>query len=64
VIGRLSDLFVAGGASSGRALRDGMLTSLVSLVFAAIFLLLAGWHVGRDERTRLDRARAAGEPGL
>jgi MFS family permease len=63
-IGRLSDYFVAHGATSGDALRDGMLASLSSFLIAAIFLALAGRHVGREERTRLDRARAAGEPGL
>jgi MFS family permease len=63
-IGRLSDFFVARGAASGDALRYGMLASLSSFVLAAIFLALAGRHVGREERTRLDRARAAGEPGL
>jgi MFS family permease len=63
-IGRLSDFFVAQGAASGDALRYGMLASLSSFVLAAIFLTLAGRHVGREERSRLDRARAAGEPGL
>jgi MFS family permease len=63
-IGRISDFFVARGHASGDALRYGLLASLSSFVLAAIFLTLAGRHVEREERTRLDRARTAGEPGL
>jgi hypothetical protein len=63
-IGRLSDYFVSRGAGSGDGIRYGMLASLASFVPAAVFLALAGRHVGREESTRLDRARAAGEPGL
>jgi MFS family permease len=63
-VGKISDGFVAAGASSADALRSGMTISLLSFVFAGIFLLLAGRYVGREEATRVERARAAGEPGL
>lgn len=63
-IGRVSDAFVAAGYSSADALRSGLMVSLASFVLAAVFLTLAGRHVGREEANRFDRARAAGEEGL
>lgn len=63
-IGKISDAFVAAGLDSAEALRNGMMIALVSFAIGAVFLLLAGRHVGREEVTRIERARAAGEPGL
>jgi hypothetical protein len=63
-IGKISDAAVAAGSDSAEALRFGMMSALLSFVFAAVFLVLAGRHVGHEEATRVERARAAGEPGL
>jgi MFS family permease len=60
-IGQLSDHFVATGMTSADALRQSMLWGLCVLFLAAIVLALAFRHLPADERSRLDRARAAGE---
>jgi hypothetical protein len=54
VIGRISDLF--------GDLRFAMLTGLVANFVAAAFFLAASRRIERDELSREDRARAAGEP--
>jgi hypothetical protein len=56
VIGRLS---VATGS-----LRSALLYGLLADVVAAALLLQGARHVARDEASRLERARRAGEPGL
>ena len=61
-IGQLSDRFAGAGMSSPEALRLAMLWGLSSLVLALALLLLALKYLGADESSRLDRARAAGEP--
>jgi len=61
-IGRLSDAFAASGMEAGEALRYGMLSALAILLLVTAALLSATRHVGRDEATRLERARALGEP--
>jgi MFS family permease len=63
-IGRVSDALVAGGASPEDALRSAMLSALGIFALVTAALLAAARHVAEDERTRVDRARAAGEPGL
>jgi MFS family permease len=63
-IGKISDVFVSSGVDSADALRNGMMIALLSLLIGAIFLFFAGRHVGHEEATRMERARAAGEPGL
>lgn len=45
-------------------LRSAMLISLVAFVPAVLLLLAAMRHLEREERTRLERARAAGEADL
>lgn len=60
-IGQLSDRFATSGMTSAEALRHAMLWGLGVLVIAAIVLALALRHLPADERSRLDRARAAGE---
>jgi MFS family permease len=61
-IGQLSDAFAASGMSPADALRQAMLWGLTPLGAAVIFLMLALRYLGSDETSRLDRARAAGEP--
>jgi len=63
-IGKISDAFVSTGVASADALRYGMMSALLPLLIGAIFLFIAGRHVGHEEATRIERARAAGEPGL
>jgi MFS family permease len=62
-VGRLSDSFAQGGADPGEALRDAMGIGLGMLVVSAVALLLAGRFLPAEEKNRLERARAAGEPG-
>jgi hypothetical protein len=55
--------YVIGQLSDGLGdLAAAMRWSLLANVVAFLFLLLALRHLARDEATRLDRARAAGEP--
>jgi MFS family permease len=60
-MGQVSDRLVAVGTASGDALRYGMLAGLAPLLIAVVCLLLALGTIEEDERTRLERARAAGE---
>jgi len=61
-IGQLSDGFVASGLNSAESLRQAISSSLLIFVLTLIFLTLAWRHLPRDEASRLDRARALGEP--
>lgn len=61
MIGQISDTIVGNGDSAAEALREGMLWSLVMYALALTMLTLAALHVGKDEMTRLERARALGE---
>ncbi len=61
-IGQLSDAFAAAGMTPADALREGMLWGLLPLGVAVVFLVLALRYLESDETSRLDRARAAGEP--
>jgi MFS family permease len=60
-MGQVSDRLNAAGATSGEALRSGMLVGLVGYVFAFFFLWLASRHVESEESGRLERARQVGE---
>ena len=60
-MGLLSDLFFAGGMNDAEALRTAIAVSLLTLVPALLFMVLAHRHLPRDEATRLDRARSLGE---
>lgn len=62
VMGQLSDGFHAGGMGEADALRTAIAVSLVTLIPALICLVVAQKHLPRDEATRLERARALGEP--
>jgi MFS family permease len=60
-IGRLSDHFASTGLASAEALRHAMLWSLGMLLVAAAVLAVGLRYLPADERSRLERARAAGE---
>lgn len=61
-IGQISDTILATGASPSDALREGMLWGLLMLGVAMVALIFASLSLKEDEATRLDRARALGEP--
>ena len=61
-VGQLSDKFVQAGSESGEALRAALLLGLSGCVLAVAFLWLASRHVEAEESSRIERARAAGEP--
>jgi MFS family permease len=61
-MGKLSDVFARGGADPGLALRDAMSLGLGMFAVSALSLALAARFLPAEERTRLERARAAGEP--
>ena len=61
-MGEVSDLFVAAGMSDGDALRLAIASSLLIFLVTIVFLVMAQRSLPRDEATRLDRARALGEP--
>ena len=62
LIGQLSDNFAASGVDAGEALRQSMQIGLTMLLVSAVFLGIALRYLARDEASRLERARAAGEP--
>jgi len=62
VMGKLSDTFHAGGMNDADALRTAIAVSLLTFIPALVFLILAQKHLPRDEASRLQRARALGEP--
>jgi MFS family permease len=62
VMGRLSDLYAGRGMESADSLRLAISTSLLIFIPTPIFLTLAWRHLPQDEASRLDRARALGEP--
>jgi hypothetical protein len=61
-IGQISDRLVKGGHSSGDALGTAMQWGLLPYLLAFLFLWLASRHVEKEENSRLERARALGEP--
>lgn len=61
-MGKLSDAFVSAGSAPGPALRNAMLLGLTPLLLSALLFALAWNRVGAAESTKLERARAAGEP--
>ncbi|MCZ6617603.1 MAG: MFS transporter, partial [Gammaproteobacteria bacterium] len=62
VMGQLSDMFQAGGMNDADALRTAIAVSTLTLIPALFFLYMAQRHLPHDEATRLERARALGEP--
>lgn len=61
-IGKLSDVFLSTGMNSADALRTAIAVSLVVLGPAFLCLYIARRHLPGEEASRLDRAKAAGEP--
>ncbi len=61
-MGQLSDLFVASGMGSAESLQLAITSSLSIFIITLVFLTLAWRHLPRDEASRLDRAKALGEP--
>ena len=61
-IGEVSDVLAATGMDAGESLRMSLLMSLGFLVVPGVFLLLLLRHLVPEEASRIERARAAGEP--
>tara|TARA_B110000908_G_scaffold170855_1_gene231646 strand:+ start:271 stop:1905 length:1635 start_codon:yes stop_codon:yes gene_type:complete len=62
LIGYLSDTFVADGMASADALEQSLKLALLVFVVVIVFSLLMKRHLSNDFETRIERARAAGEP--
>jgi len=62
LMGQVSDFYIAAGWDAGDALRRAMLWGLGMLLVSMVFLLAALRYLRSDEDSRLDRARAMGEP--
>lgn len=63
-IGRISDAFMQNGTAPAIALRYGQMIGMSSLAVAIVCFAIAGRYLVREEETRLERARAAGEQGI
>jgi hypothetical protein len=61
-MGKLSDVFARGGADPGIALRDAMSFGLAMFGVSSVALALAARYLPGEEASRLERARAVGEP--
>ena len=61
-IGQLSDLLHVGGMNEADSLRAAIALSMLIFIPALFFLYLAQKHLPGDEASRLERARALGEP--
>lgn len=64
LIGLTSDLMIEGGNSPAQALRTALVGSVFTLLVPIALLSVALRHLERDEKSRIPRARQAGEPGL
>ena len=60
-MGRLSDMFISGGADSGTALSQAIAWGQCIFILTAILLALAMRYLPGDEASRLNRARTLGE---
>ena len=61
-MGLISDAFNATGMSLADSLRSAIAVSMFTLVPALIFMGLAQRYLAKDEGSRIERARALGEP--
>ncbi len=61
-VGEVSDVLAATGMDSGESLRASLLMSLAMLAIPAAFLTLLLGRLVPEEASRVERARAAGEP--
>ena len=62
VIGQMSDVFHSNGMVEAEALRLAMACSMFIFVITITCLVIAMRYLPGDEATRLERARALGEP--
>ena len=63
-MGQISDRLVEQGADGGEALRQGLRFGLIPFGASVVLFVFASRQIGRDEASRVERARAAGETGL
>ena len=64
LVGMGSDWLTAAGRSPGDALQLALIGAMCTLAIPIGLLLVAVRHIEDAERSRIDRARLAGEPGL
>ncbi len=64
LMGQISDVNAAAGMASGDALRNAVSLGLFMFLVSVAFLLAALKFLGADEASRVDRARALGEPNV
>lgn len=62
VMGKLSDVYAARGMDDAESLQMAITSSLLIFAVSLVFLTLAWRHLPGDEASRLERARALGEP--
>ncbi len=62
IVGYLSDLYLSMGYDSRSSLKVGLASSFMIFLVTLVFLTLAWRRLPVEEATRLDRARALGEP--
>jgi MFS family permease len=60
-MGRLSDMFITGGADSGLALTQAIAWGQCMFIVTTILLVMAMRYLPADEASRLNRAKALGE---
>ena len=60
-VGFLSDTLHAQGLNSGESLKIALSCSLLILIFTVIGLFIAGKYLGKEESSRLEKARLLGE---
>ncbi|MEZ7964949.1 MAG: MFS transporter [Pseudomonadales bacterium] len=61
-IGQLSDTYAATGMNSAASLQTAIATGLLIFIPATLLLLAAWRYLPKDEASRLERAKALGEP--
>jgi ABC-type lipoprotein release transport system permease subunit len=60
-MGRLSDMFIAGGADSGLTLTQAIAWGQCMFIVTTILLLLAMRYLPADEASRLNRVKVLGK---
>jgi len=61
-MGLISDAFFASGMNEAESLRSAIAISMLTLIPALVFMYLAQRYLPADEASRLERAKALGEP--
>lgn len=62
LMGQISDGYYASGMASAEALQSAMTWGLIMFALAVVVLTIATRYLAQDEASRVDRARALGEP--